>query len=189
MNSNQCAVKTMLDSNTITDEMLVAELYRLGVKHLARLEIVEPPNITPTELIKGLATSEDARVRGSLILLFLRYSSFHQYTLEASKQLPPKATQTLKLFYQAAFYLQIELEATLRELLGGWRPLPDLFSKELNLPSAGTSADQLLRLLGEKHRELTGKACNWSGSYRQNIPRFIKHLQRDYGHHNIWTIA
>ncbi|MBI5715054.1 MAG: hypothetical protein HZC38_16775 [Chloroflexi bacterium] len=102
---------------TISDEMLVAELYRLGVKHLARLQIVEPPNITPTELIKGLAMSEDARVRASLILLFLRHPSFHCYAREATQQLPLKAAQTLKLFYQAAFYLQIELEATLRELL------------------------------------------------------------------------
>ncbi|MEK7442314.1 MAG: hypothetical protein AABZ78_16060, partial [Chloroflexota bacterium] len=73
----------MLDTKTITDEMLVAELYRLGIKHLARLEIVEPPNITPLELIKGLAMSEDARVRASLILLFLRHSAFHKYVLEA----------------------------------------------------------------------------------------------------------
>lgn len=166
---------------TISDEKLVAELYRLGIKHLARLEIVEPPNITPAELIKGLAMSEDARVRGSLILLFLRYPSFHQYTCEVIQQLPLKATQTLKLFYQAAFYLQIELGSTLRELLGDWQPLPDLFSKELNLPSTGSSTDELLSLLGDKHRELTGKAYNWRGSYRQNIARFIKHLKREKG--------
>ena len=175
----------MLDTKTITDEMLVAELYRLGIKHLARLEIVEPPNITPLELIKGLAMSEDARVRASLILLFLRHSAFHKYVLEAVEQLPPTTANTLKLFYHAAYYLQIEIESILKKLLTDWQRLPDLFSKELNLPPTGSSVDDLLILLGEKQRALTGKAYNWSGSYRQNISRFIKHLQRDYGHHNI----
>ena len=175
----------MLNTKVITDEMLVAELYRLGIKHLARLEIIEPPNIMPIDLIKGLALSEDARVRASLILLFLRHPSFHCYTLEATQQLPLKAAQTLKLFYQVAYYLQIEIESTLRDLLNGWQRLPDLFSQELDLPSTGSSVDELLRLLGGKHRELTNKAYNWSGSYRQNISRFIKHLQRDYGHHHI----
>lgn len=170
---------------TITDEMLVAELYRLGIKHLARLEIVEPPTIAPIELIRGLALSGDARVRASLILLFLRHPAFHVYVLEAVEQLPPTTANTLKLFYQAAYYLQIEIESTLKDLVSGWQRLPDLFSQELSLPSTDVPVDELLRLLGEKHRELTSKAYNWSGSYRQNIARFIKHLQRDYGHHNI----
>jgi len=173
----------MLKIRTLTDELLVTELYRLGVKHLARLEIVEPPNITPLELIKGLALSEDARVRGSLILLFLRYPSFHQYALEATRQLPLKAMQTLKLFYQAAYYLQIELEVTLKELLNDWRPLPDLFSHDLGLPTSVESASEGLSSLGERHCELTGKAYNWTGSYRQDIPRFVKHLRHEYGHH------
>lgn len=170
---------------TISDEVLVAELYRLGVKHLARLEIVERPNIAAIDLIKGLALSGDARVRASLILLFLRHPSFHQFVYEAVEQLPPTTANTLKLFYQVAYYLQIEIESILKDLLSGWQRLPDLFSQELDLPPTGSSVDDLLRLLGEKHRALTGKACNWSGSYRQNISRFIKHLQRDYGHHNI----
>ena len=179
----------MLESKTITDEILVAELYRLGIRHLARLEIVEPPNITPIDLIKGLALSEDARVRALLILLFLRHPSFHCYAREATQQLPLKAAQTLKLFYQAAYYLQRELEATLKELLNDWQRLPDLFSQELDLPSTGSSVDDLLRLLGEKHRALTGKAYNWSGSYRQDIPRFIKHLRQEYGNNTLQSVA
>ena len=174
---------------TISDELLVAELYRLGVKHLARLEIVEPPNITPLDLIKGLASSGDARVRASLILLFLRHPSFHQFVVEAVEQLPPNTANTLKLFYQAAYYLQIEIESTLKDLLSGWQRLPDLFSQELDLPSTGSSVDDLLRLLGEKHRALTGKAYNWSGSYRQDIPRFIKHLRQEYGNNTLQSVT
>jgi hypothetical protein len=167
---------------TISDEMLVAELYRLGIRHLARLEIVEPPNITPTELIKGLAMSVDARVQASLILLFLRQSTFSKYTSEAIKQLPEESANTVKLYYQAAFYLQAEIEPVIKEILPAWQRLPDLFSDNLNL-SVYSSIDEALCNLGEKHRELSGWAYNWSGSYRQNIARFIKQLRRDYGHH------
>ncbi|MBI5713201.1 MAG: hypothetical protein HZC38_07230 [Chloroflexi bacterium] len=167
---------------TISDEMLVAELYRLGVKHLARLEIVEPPNITPIDLIKGLAMSEDARVQASLILLFLRQPAFSKYTDEAIKQLSEESADTVKLYYQAAFYLQAEIEPVISEILPAWQRLPDLFSDYLKLP-AYTSIDEALRNLGEMHRGLSGWAYNWSGSYRQNIARFIKQLRRDYGHH------
>ncbi len=166
---------------TISDEKLVAELYRLGIKHLARLEIVEPPNITPAELIKGLAMSEDARVQAALILLFLRQPAFSKYMGEAIKQLPEESANTVKLYYQAAFYLQAEIEPVIKEILPAWHSLPDLFSDYLKLP-AYSSIDEALRNLGEKHRELSGWAYNWSGSYRQNIARFIKQLHRDYGH-------
>jgi hypothetical protein len=165
-----------------SDEVLVAELYRLGIKHLARLEIVEPPNITPTDLIKGLAMSEDARVQASLILLFLRQPVFSKYTGEAIKQLSEESADTVKLYYQAAFYLQAELEPVLKEILPAWQKLPDLFSDYLKMPTF-SSIEEALGNLGERHRELSGWAYNWSGSYRQNIARFIKQLRRDYGHH------
>jgi hypothetical protein len=55
------------------DEALVAELHRLGVRHLVRRwpTLIYPP-LPATELIAGLAGHRQARLRGALILLFLR---------------------------------------------------------------------------------------------------------------------
>ena len=168
------------------DEMLVAELHRLGVRHLARLKVVEPPPdpLPPAELIAGLAASDDARLQAALILLFLRQPSYSHYLPDALAQLSGATATEVKLYYQAAVYLQTELEPTLHGHLPDWQPLPDLFSSELHLPAFNTVAvGPALRALGERHHQLSGWDCNWSGSYRQNIPRFLKHLQHDNRHH------
>ena len=164
------------------DEWLVAELHRLGVRHLARFKVIaqppEPP--APLDLITGLATSDDARLQAALILLFLRRPDYSHYLPEAVAQLSEAAAAELKLYYQAAVYLQAELEPTLRAYVADWQPLPDLFSAQLNLPAPGmTPPDEALRALGEHHRQQSGLACSWAASYRQNIPRFLKHLRDD----------
>lgn len=166
------------------DELLVAELYRRGVRHLARLldEEFTPP--TPVELLTGLAQSPTARVRNALILLFLRCPELHTVVPSALAQLPSSAANTLRLYYQAAVYLQADLRADLQTYLPHWTPLPDLFSTELQLPAAGSVPTELaLQQLGARHQELSGWAYNWSGSYRQHIPLFLRQLKvMDYAH-------
>lgn len=167
------------------DELFVAELHRLGVDHLVRLSTIAPSTpIPPCDLIVGLAASNDARLQAALILLFLRRPSFNQYLPDALLQLSSASATALKLYYQAAVYLQNELQSELKTVLEDWQPLPDCFCAELGLPPSGSSpTDEALRALGARHRELSGWAYNWSGSYRQNISRFLKHLKRAYGHH------
>ena len=162
------------------DEGLVAELHRLGVRHLVRLgpESVYPP-LPATTLIAGLAGHRQARFRGALILLFLRRPSLSSAAFNALNGLDDPAGNTLRLYYQAATYLRPEIEAALRAHSDDAAPLPDLFSAELGLPAAGSvPVDTALAALGERHAQLSGRAYNWAGSYRQHLPLFLKHLKR-----------
>jgi hypothetical protein len=163
-------------------ERLVAELHRLGVRHLARLAEIEPPSppMPPAELIAGLALSGDARLQAALILLFLRQPAYSHYLPDAFLKLPQALATEVKLFYQAAVYLQVDLAVKLQAYLPLWLELPDLFSEELDLPTVGSlSSAEALVVLGQRHAQLTGLDCNWAESYRQNIPRFLKHLHND----------
>ena len=162
------------------DEMLVAELHRLGVRHLVRLwpGAAYPP-LPPAELIAALAGHRQARLRGALILLFLRRPSLSGAALEALGSLTGVAADTLRLYYTAAAYLRPELEAELQAHSDDVSPLPDLFSAELELPAQGTIAvEAALQSLGEVHARLSGRAYNWAGSYRQHLSLFLRQLKR-----------
>jgi hypothetical protein len=161
------------------DEALVAELHRLGVQHLIRLQpdTMYPP-LPPAELIAGLANHRLARLRAALILLFLRQPSLSGTAKLVLPSLVGQAAFTLRLYYQAAAYLRPELEADLRRASDDLAALPDLFSAELGLPAVGSvPADRGLQALGETHTRLSGRAYNWSGSYRQHIPLFLLQLR------------
>ena len=162
------------------DEALVAELHRLGVRHLVRLQpdIAHPP-MSPTQLIVGLASHRQARFRAALILLFLRRPSQSGIALTVGQSLAGPPANTLRLNYQAAAYLRPELDAELQKISDDAVPLPDLFSAELGLPAVGSvRAETALTALGDIHRRLSGRAYNWAGSYRQHIPLFLRQLRR-----------
>jgi hypothetical protein len=163
------------------DEALVAELHRLGVRHIVRFKPERPyPPPTPTDLITSLANHPDARLHSALILLFLRQPTFSIYMPEALSQLEGFATDRLRLYYQAARYLQHELETQLRPYVEKWQALPDLFSAEFGLPAVGqVSTLEALQALGEVHQRRSGWAINWAGSYRQHIPLFLRQLRRE----------
>src|ERR1051325_837354 len=113
------------------DEALVAELHRLGVRHLVRFQTDRPYlPLPPTDLIEALANHLDARLHSALILLFLRQPAFSAYVPEALSRLEEFAADRLRLYYQAAMYLQHELEGQLRPHVENWQALPDLFSAE-----------------------------------------------------------
>lgn len=168
------------------DEALVAELHRLGVRHLARFTSTMPKTpMPPGDLLAALARHPQARFQASLILLLLRQPALSTRVPQALERLEKRAALTLKLYYQAAVYLQRELEPEMTVRLDNWQLLPDLFSTELGLPPAesvqpdGKSVQSALEALGAAHRRLTGWAFNWVGAYRQNIPLFLKHLSSD----------
>ncbi len=170
---------------TVTeDEHVVAELYRLGVRHLARFDTqTAPAAIAPAQLMAALAAHPQARLQGALILLFLRRPDYQQYIFAALEGLDPYGARSLKLFYQAAVYLQRELNPILQSNLERCPMLADLFSAEQGLPPATTvqpgplTAQPALEVVGEQHRQHSGRGYNWAGSYRQHIPLFLKHLE------------
>ncbi len=165
------------------DERLVIELHRLGIGHLARLKTSpEHSPIPPERLIAALAAHSEARLNGALVLLFLRQPAYHQYLPEVMELLNAQDAITLRLYYQAAVYLQRELAPGLGERLAQYSTLPDLFSKTQGLPPADTiapghlTAQPALNVLGEQHQRHSGRRYNWSGSYRQHIGWLFKHL-------------
>jgi hypothetical protein len=164
------------------DDALVAELHRLGVRHLARWRRAdEGAPLSPVALITALAAHPQARLRSALILLLLRRPSLAHWLPEALQACGPASVQTLKLFYQAAVYLRPELEAELRAHSDDQASLPDLFSAELGLPAPGSvPADEALAALGQRHAQLTGVVCNWPGTYRQHLPLFVRQLQHQH---------
>src|SRR3990172_1070254 len=111
------------------DQALVAELYILGVRPLARLSASAPDRaFTPAELITALARHPLARFRASLILLFLRQPQLWEAVPRLVGQLEPDARLALMMYYQAAVYLQRELAQ--QPTFKPQTTLPDLFSQE-----------------------------------------------------------
>jgi hypothetical protein len=176
------------------DEALVAELYRLEVRHLSRLAPVQVAYpMPPAELLAALATHPQARFQASLILVFLRHPEFSAALPSTLEHLSQPAADTLKLYYQAAAYLQRELGPELQSRLNNLDPLPDFFSAELGVPRVESiepgprSSQDALRALGEVHRQRSGWAFNWAESYRHYVPFLLRHLQPSYGHLNTRT--
>jgi hypothetical protein len=89
-----------------------------------------------------------------------------------------KEQLVLKLFYTAAVFLQQVHQESLYRYSNSWQTLPDLFSKELGLPTSGNPHEQL-RQLGERHRELSGLAINWLGTYHHAAQRLTTRLERE----------
>jgi hypothetical protein len=169
----------------IEDEALVAELHRLGVRHLARFSSSDKFDaISPSTLLSALAQHRLARLRTSLVLLFLRQPKFHLHLADVIGQLSPLASDALKLYYQAAVYLQQQFREELELLLeADWQALPDYFSTELQVTvSKPFNIAQALQALAAEHTRRTGYAYNWSGAYQQNIPLLLKHLRYDQRH-------
>ncbi|MBP7692360.1 MAG: hypothetical protein KA764_10605 [Anaerolineales bacterium] len=163
-------------------EALVAELHRLGVRHLVRLHPDRPASpIPPADLIAALARHPEARMRGALIPLFLRRPSFSQYVPAIQAGLTGAAADTLRLYYQAAVYLRSEVAADLRQFSDDGAALPDLFSEILGVPAPGAvPAASALEALGAVHARLTGRAYNWVGTYRQSLPVFLRQLRQSH---------
>src|SRR5258707_12562672 len=111
------------------DECLVADLHRIGLRHLVRRQpSAAYPPLPPAALIAGLAGHRQARLRGALILLFLRRPSLSGAAVEALRALTGPAADTLRLYYQAAVYLRPEVAAELQAYSDDLAPLPDFFS-------------------------------------------------------------
>lgn len=160
------------------DELIV-ELDALGLHFVTGGAVAEPaPSLSRAELLAALAQQTDARLRMALIALLLYRPEFAMAVPDALTRLNESDQITLKLFYTAAVLLQRMHAARLRRLLGRWEPLPDLFSRELEISSAGSPRTQIEQL-GERHRTLSGRAVNWVGTYEHAAERLITRLERE----------
>lgn len=157
-------------------DRLVTELNRLGVHFVTGGEPEwSVPPLSPEELLTGLVSQSEARLRLALIPLLLTHPELATVVPEALARLPEREQLTLKLFYTAAVILQQCHAEQLRAFLGQYDPLPDRFAAELGMPSAGDCLDRL-KYLGERHQALSGLAINWVGTYHHAADRLLRQL-------------
>lgn len=133
--------------------------------------------MTPAHLIIQLATSQEARLRLALIPLLLRHPLLAEDVGRLVAQLSLSAQVVLKCYYTAAHLLQQKYCVRLQSLFGDLRLLPDLFTGDLELPTF-THPEQGLQLLAERHRQLSGRAINWLGTYEHGAQRLLTHYER-----------
>jgi hypothetical protein len=112
----------------------------------------------PAQLIAALAQSNEARLRLSLIPLFLEHPEYAPRVRTIAKKLDPAARLTLQCYYSAAIWLakKYALDNV---------SLPDYFSKDLNLNPVD-DPEENLRALAKRHEELSGSYVNWLATYQ-----------------------
>src|SRR5687768_8754930 len=89
-------------------QQIANALQNLGVEFImgGRKELEESLYKRPDDLMIALAQSEEARLRLSLIPLFLQYPEFSKDVTRVAQQLHSNALLTLKCYYSAAVFLQ-----------------------------------------------------------------------------------
>jgi len=160
-----------------TGDQLASALHLLGVHFLmGGTNIEESFHQKPAALIAALAESPEARLRLSLIPLFLEHPEFGAHVRSAVQILEGTARLTLQCYYSAAVFLQEKYRSRLNALIGEKSSLPNLFSDELKLKAIG-GPDDKLSLLAQRHQALSGEQVNWLGTYQHAAQVWLKGLE------------
>lgn len=158
---------SMSQAVTYTGDQLTNALYTLGVRFvLGRQSQGGSLHTQPARLIAALAESNEARLRLSLIPLFLEHPEFAAHVRAVAGQLGPSARLTLQCYYSAAVWFAQKYQFQ-------DRALPDQFSRELGLVP-GHDADENLRTLAKRHEKLSGALVNWLGTYQHAAQTWLK---------------
>lgn len=161
----------------ISEDQLVSELWARDVRFLMGRQISSAPLFAPAKLISLLAQSTNARVRFSLIPLFLRHPEFSTEVEKADKSLSSqKNKHVLRFYYTAAVFLQRKYQERLIHILGKQPQLPDLFSSKLGFVPE-TNPDQTLERLAKRHQILSGQFVNWLGTYEHAADVWLKQME------------
>ena len=155
---------------TATGDQLANALHALGVNFIrGGKDAAGSLSGRPSQLIAALAQSDEARLRLSLIPLFLEHPEYASRVRAVAKRLNSSARLTLQCYYSAAVclarkYLQNAL-------------LPDHFSKDLNW-NPGADPDANLRALAKRHLELSDSYVNWLATYQHAEKVWRKGFER-----------
>lgn len=156
--------------STSDGDQLVNALHSLGVNFLmGGKKTDETLSKRPSQLISRLAQSDEARLRLSLIPLFLEHPEYESRVRNIAKKLDSSARLTLQCYYSAAVWL-----AQKRQQDGS--SLPDHFSKELHLTPIN-DPEENLRALAERHKELSDSYVNWLATYKHAEQVWLKGLE------------
>ena len=149
----------MRQVSTSTGDQLVNALSTLGVNFLlGGTDSDDTLYKHPSRLVGELAQSGEARLRLSLIPLFLEHPEYASRVRSIAKKLHSSARLTLQCYYSAAIWI-----ASKNHLDNV--SLPDFFSKDLKLTPA-EDPEENLRALAERHKELSGSYVNWLATYQ-----------------------
>jgi hypothetical protein len=130
--------------STNTGDQLVNALHAVGINFLMGGKGTDNSLYKqPARLIAELAQSGEARLRLSLIPLFLEH---------------PEYTSHVQCYYSAAVWLAKKYQPK-------GAPLPDHFSKDLNITPV-ENPEENLRTLAKRHKELSGSYVNWFATYQ-----------------------
>lgn len=144
---------------TNTGDQLASALHALGVNFIMGGNGADESLHThPAHLIAALAQSGEARLRLSLIPLFLEHPEYAERVRAVAKKLDLSARLTLQCYYSAAVWLAKKYQPN-------GAPLSDHFSKDLNLNPVD-DPEENLRALAKRHRELSGSSANWLATYQ-----------------------
>lgn len=163
-------------ASPITGDQLTHALHALGIRFILPCPNVLPaPTLRPNRLIAELAQSSEARLRLSLVPLFLEHPEYAAAARAIYPRLPVAARLTLACYYTAAYWLQRKHHQQIEDLLGKTSLLPDHFSHELALATT-PDPDQNLALLAQRQRELSDLAINWLGTYQHAAQVWLRAL-------------
>ncbi len=154
----------MLEKPDVEEERLVAELELLGIRYLSRRTPEPADSVRPPEtLLADLMRQPSARVRSAVIAVLLAHPDMAEAVPAALANLTPAAAQSLRFFYTAAVLLQQQYAARLHAL-GMHQTLPQRYAIDV-VVAPGTTGREQLASLGRLHRQQTGIAVNWAGTY------------------------
>jgi len=167
----------MKTSSIITGEQLTTALHMLGVDFIMGEEYPnESLHKQPARLIAALGQSPDARLRLSLIPLFLEHPEFAAYVPSVAIKVTPAARLILKCYYTAAVWLQQQHRNQLNALIGNKPSLPDHFSRDIGY-EISNDPEENLKSLAQRHQLLSGAQVNWLGTYQHAAQVLLKGLE------------
>jgi hypothetical protein len=171
-------LRQMTTQSINSDDQLVSELWARDVRFLMGNQSSAVPLLAPANLIASLAQSTNARVRFSLIPLFLRRPELSAEVQNADNllSLQMRHRNVLRFYYTAAVFLQRKYRQQLLRLLGKQPELPDLFSNILGVRHE-SDPDLALKQLAKQHQVLSGQFVNWLGTYEHAAEVWLKQME------------
>jgi hypothetical protein len=153
---------------------LVNALVQKGIHFLADYEPGSHTTETYSnaEILAGLASQKDARLRLALIPAFLSSQELASHSAEAIEISDKSGRFTLKVYYTAAFLLSKIYADDFHAAGKATDHLEDRFSNELNL--SGATNKERLKEVAALYETATGLKANWLGTFHYAADRVIR---------------
>lgn len=166
-----------MNTSLATGDQLASALHVLGVNFLfGETNANQSLHNQPERLISALAESNEARLRLSLIPLFLEHPEFSIYVRKAAQGLGESAQVIVQCYYTAAVLLQRKNRVELDLLIGKKQILPDFFSEKLGFQTT-SNPEEDLHMLAKRHQILSGMKINWLGTYQHALQVWMRGLE------------